>query len=379
MSAAKEQLVNMASDHVIQTILKEVQEKIKEWEETRVRIAITGLSGAGKSSLINAIANQKLAPVGVTETTVEAKEYDTHHGLTLVDLPGCGTQKFPFENYAEQMKLASFDAIVLVTSNRFYENDAKLYSQVCNELKIPCFVVRTKMDTTVIDAFEDNGMSEADVILEVTNNIKESLKPSNPEQVYLVSSRRRSQFDMTNLIESLCNSLPGLKRDKFRAEAAAYSKAAIEKKRPVVEEIAGRYAWAAAANGLNPVPGLNVAVDTTLLITMSTHILRFYGLTDESLKHIAGNLSGKARVQSVIQGVGRFAAQFAATAGVIQILKTFVGMATVKTIAVWIPFIGQAVSAFVGHKMTNAFAAKLIDESEEKAMELLDAVTQDGI
>ena len=112
---------------------------------------------------------------------------------------------------------------------------------------------------------------------------------------------------------------------------------------------------------------------------MSTHILRFYGLTDESLKHIAGNLSGKARVQSVIQGVGRFAAQFAATAGVIQILKTFVGMATVKTIAVWIPFIGQAVSAFVGHKMTNAFAAKLIDESEEKAMELLDAVTQDGI
>ena len=106
-------------------IIHNIKEQMNTWENTKVRIAITGQSGSGKSSLLNAIAGKKIASVGFTETTMQAQEYDTENGIILVDLPGCGTKNFPFESYTETMQLDTFDAIILVTSNRFYESDVK--------------------------------------------------------------------------------------------------------------------------------------------------------------------------------------------------------------------------------------------------------------
>ncbi|MDE2420202.1 MAG: dynamin family protein [Gammaproteobacteria bacterium] len=55
--------------------IENAQKDISQWDSTKVRIAIAGESGRGKSSLINAIAGEAIAPVGVTETTQERKEY----------------------------------------------------------------------------------------------------------------------------------------------------------------------------------------------------------------------------------------------------------------------------------------------------------------
>ncbi len=66
---------------------------------------------------------------------MEPKEYKTENGIILVDLPGCGTANFPFETYIDDMQISSFDAIILVTANRFYEADIKLFNYVVNNLK----------------------------------------------------------------------------------------------------------------------------------------------------------------------------------------------------------------------------------------------------
>mgnify|MGYP001211634143 CR=1 FL=1 len=362
---------NKMIESLISNAYESAQSKIQDWQNTTIKIAIAGMSGAGKSSLINAILNQKLAPVGVIETTVEPKSYPSQHGITFVDLPGCGTSQFPFESYIQKTNLASFDAIILVSSNRFYENDVQLYAQITQKLNIPCFVVRTKIDLAVNDGLEDNGLTTKQVCQMITDNIYHNLKPHRPKKVYLVSNRYRQDYDLQLLINDVCLSLEGLKRAKFRAESAAYSKEAIYGKRKVIEEIALNYAISAAFNGLNPIPALNVSIDAGILLTMSTHILRFYGLTEQQMEHFMGAKQQKVQLQALKQGITRWSAQFLATESIMQILKRLSTKLASKTIAGWIPMVGQIISAGIGYKMTISFAAELIDESEKKSLELL--------
>ena len=61
-----------------ETQIKEFIENLRKDYEARqnaiVNIAISGQSGAGKSSLINAIVGRKVADVGITETTLQIKK-----------------------------------------------------------------------------------------------------------------------------------------------------------------------------------------------------------------------------------------------------------------------------------------------------------------
>jgi GTP-binding protein EngB required for normal cell division len=75
---------------------EKIRRKLEEDKATKVRVALFGQPGAGKSSLINKITGKKnLAQAGVeTDKTTKAKEYEAN-GLIFVDLPGYGTTGFP--------------------------------------------------------------------------------------------------------------------------------------------------------------------------------------------------------------------------------------------------------------------------------------------
>ena len=100
-------------DHV-----RDLLEQLRKEDGARVRIALFGQPGAGKSSLINALTGQPLAKVGVhTDTTTECAEYEWGQ-LILADLPGYGTERFPKESYFETFKILSFDLFLCVTANK---------------------------------------------------------------------------------------------------------------------------------------------------------------------------------------------------------------------------------------------------------------------
>ena len=70
-------------DRTLRDFLEQFAKEKAEYEATQIRCGIVGRSGVGKSSLINAIVDQKLAPVGSSkETTLEANEY-VHRGLVF--------------------------------------------------------------------------------------------------------------------------------------------------------------------------------------------------------------------------------------------------------------------------------------------------------
>ncbi len=361
-------------------IIHNIKEQMNTWENTKVRIAITGQSGSGKSSLLNAIAGKKIASVGFTETTMQAQEYDTENGIILVDLPGCGTKNFPFESYTETMQLDTFDAIILVTSNRFYESDVKLYHHVINELEKPIFLVRTKMDQAIIDGEEENDFTRDQVIERVLQDIAENTDIDNLSKIYLVSSKKNkvSEFDTTRLIKDISESLSDIKKEKFISDAAAYSEDAIRAKKVIINEVVERYAYLSAANGLNPIPGFNVAVDIGLLVKLTNYVLKSYGLVDSTLAEYLKKNQDHGKISGTLNGTAKWLAIHGTEAGIKSLLSKFASVELARTVGAWIPIVGQVVAAGIGYKMTMGYGLNLVEESEAKAIDLLNAYIKDN-
>uniref|UniRef100_A0A8C6U1E8 IRG-type G domain-containing protein n=1 Tax=Neogobius melanostomus TaxID=47308 RepID=A0A8C6U1E8_9GOBI len=94
-------------------------------------------SGSGKSTLINALrgvdnTDEAAAPTGYVECTKEVNEYPYPEfpNITISDLPGVGTSTFKASDYLNDVGFAKFDFFIIVSNNRFKENDGLLAAEI---------------------------------------------------------------------------------------------------------------------------------------------------------------------------------------------------------------------------------------------------------
>eukprot|EP01054_Gregarina_sp_Poly1_P010482 Gregarina_sp_Poly_1__10481@NODE_766_length_6375_cov_28_411382_g563_i0_p2_GENE_NODE_766_length_6375_cov_28_411382_g563_i0NODE_766_length_6375_cov_28_411382_g563_i0_p2_ORF_typecomplete_len410_score68_59IIGP/PF05049_13/6_7e02IIGP/PF05049_13/2e53MMR_HSR1/PF01926_23/1_5e03MMR_HSR1/PF01926_23/5_7e07RsgA_GTPase/PF03193_16/0_00058RsgA_GTPase/PF03193_16/13FeoB_N/PF02421_18/2_3e05AAA_15/PF13175_6/0_26Dynamin_N/PF00350_23/2e02Dynamin_N/PF00350_23/0_002AIG1/PF04548_16/2_9e03AIG1/PF04548_16/0_0023AIG1/PF0454 len=139
------------------------------YRDDRCHIAVTGLSGAGKSSFINAVRgvadqSKSAARVGVTECTDEVKGYrDPNPKVPIMwfDVPGAGTLKCPKAQYFTSQGLWVFDCIIVVWESRFTETDLSILD-CCRDWNIPTMVVRSKSDIKVNEIVETSLLQYAE-------------------------------------------------------------------------------------------------------------------------------------------------------------------------------------------------------------------------
>lgn len=92
-------------------------------------IAVCGVAGSGKTSLVNALrglrnGQPEAAKTGVVETTLSRSSYTAHSSidsLVIHDIPGAGTQSIPAAEYFYTQKLYLFDSVLIVQGERFGE------------------------------------------------------------------------------------------------------------------------------------------------------------------------------------------------------------------------------------------------------------------
>ena len=212
-----------------------LEKKLNEWKRTPVHIAVVGQSGAGKSSFINTIRGLEddedplFAKVGVVETTMEKKSYPFPDNklITLWDLPGSGTSNFKAAEYAEKMEFLTYDAFVILSSERFTDIDKMIADEV-QRIRKPFFFARAKMDHVMKDQkrmLKDkfDALSTSDHIRE---DCRKQLGHGETRKIFLIANVSQSeleedfpeekfpgiQFDNMDLKVEITQSLPEIQK-----------------------------------------------------------------------------------------------------------------------------------------------------------------------
>ncbi|XP_028254141.1 interferon-inducible GTPase 5-like [Parambassis ranga] len=371
----KEALHN--SDQIL--AVEMIKKLLDKQNNTPVNIAVTGESGSGKSSFVNAFRgldnrDEGAAPTGCVETTREVTEYPNpnYPNVTLWDLPGIGTTKFPADKYLEHVGLEKFDFFIIVSATRFRENDVKLAQEI-QKMGKRFYFVRSKIDSDLQN--EERSQREFDrekTLIKIRENCIQGLQKEGFEspQVFLVSSFQLHEFDFSLLQETLERELPEHKRKALLFAMPIVNLRVIEKKKKAFMSQIKYYALGSAAGATVPVPGLSLAVDVGILVATITQYVFGFGLDVSTMKKLAAR-SGVPYDDLVKVVHSHLSAKQITEDLVLKVLASLAGTAALLAIEEgtrFIPLVGiplaMGLSSFTTYRALQFFPNELAEDAE---------------
>lgn len=278
-----------------------IQEYLEQQKNTPLNIGITGDSGSGKSTFVNAFRgvddmDDAAAPTGCVETTMEVTAYPhpSYPNVTLWDLPGIGTTNFPADEYLKLVGFEKFDFFIIISATRFRENDVKLAKEI-QRMGKKFYFVRSKIDSTLQD--EERSKREFDALstlAQIRENCFQGLQKQGvvSPQVFLVSSFDLHLYDFHQLEKTLERELPAHKKNVLLLAMPNISCEIISKKKDALHVEIKYHAFISALIASAPVTGLSFAVDLAILTSAILEYKVTFGLDRMSLL----NLSCSVRV-----------------------------------------------------------------------------------
>ncbi|XP_078062606.1 uncharacterized protein LOC144488408 [Mustelus asterias] len=279
-------------------LVSKVVGSLHSLENFPVHIGVTGEAGAGKSSLVNAIRGVAddqpgAAATGVTETTMRAASYPhpSLNQLLIWDLPGLGTPDFQLEDYREKVGFSRYDIFIIVASERFKENHAKLAKWI-SESDRPFYFVRTKIDSDVQASRKRRATPPEQALDMIREDSLKNLQEQgvNSPQVFLVSALDFNSYDSKQLLETLGREIPRYRKRAFLRSIQIPTSQIIERKKSSLSSEVWKLALLSSIAAATPIPGLGFACDVGILLQNVPFYYRSFGLDEESLKRMSAEV-----------------------------------------------------------------------------------------
>jgi hypothetical protein len=328
----------------LQQVVEKSLKAAEETDKVSVRIAFFGQPGSGKSSLINALVGEEIARVSEqTDETKTLEEY-THEGLTLCDLPGYGTSRFPADTYFDKFNIAGFDLILCVSAGKFSANDTEFYRRL-RALGKACIFVRNKSD-----ALYQNGLTEQQLMDQIVSDLERQI--DHHTEVVFTSCRFEKGLDYLERV--MAARLPEVKRDRFFRDAKAYSKEFLDKKRAWCRKHAIFVAGTAATINMAPVPGTGVAADIAAIV-------RLFGVIRSSFNLSQSSLLSLENAVPLVSGLAKDAIQYLSTDGIKALLARYSKRVIVSEAARYTPFVGSIIAGSLSFLTVKLIADQYIE------------------
>ena len=133
------------------------------------------------------------------------------------------------------------------------------------------------------------------------------------------------------------------------------------------------HAALAAVNGVNPIPGLDIGVDISLLMRMGVHVRDIYCLGEEQ-QHFITELLDKKNSKVLAAKAVQFGSKYLGKEAVILLLKRAGATVAAKSASKYFPFIGIAISSTVGFFLTSSIGKEMVTDAEAIANENYEAL-----
>lgn len=333
---------------------RDLFDELKKYEKNMdPNILLCGNTGCGKSSLINAIFDKKIAEVSDSESiTRKTKIYSgEEYGLplNLIDTRGYEIQDNAeeyFQGLLTDIKKLQEEGIIInpvwycisLAKKRIEEVDITLLKKLVNEnlnASKVCIVI-TKCD-------EDDDKKSIFKKLEAEIRREPVLKNI---PIFESSKEEELEVERTKLIEW---SMKQIDNDMLIDAFKKNEKAKLRAKKEKVESSIAKYTASAAVVGASPIPFSDSAVLIPIQVTMISSIISTYGL--KSLVSIS-----KAIIADIIVGnIGKAAAG--------SLLKLIPGVGTI---------IGGAINAGVASAITYGLGKTTSEICYDACLDMLE-------
>uniref|UniRef100_A0A8C3S7I8 IRG-type G domain-containing protein n=1 Tax=Chelydra serpentina TaxID=8475 RepID=A0A8C3S7I8_CHESE len=292
-------------------MVSKVQESLEQLKNMKLNLAITGESGCGKSSFINAMLglnddeNEDAAKVDVTETTMEPTPYPhpEHPNVTMWDLPGIGTPSFQPDSYLQQVNFACYDFFIIIASERFKSTHADLAQEI-QRMGKKFYFVRSKVDADLQNEKRKKSFSEGRTLQKIRDDCVVRLQGAgvSSPQVFLVSRWDFDKYDSPRLQETLVDELDSLKRHIFLLSLPSISGPILIRKKKALQDQVWKHALLSCLISPLPIPGLSFVCDVSLLMGCMACYRKSFGLDNDSLVNLS-QMAGKpiADLKAVIK------------------------------------------------------------------------------
>ncbi len=339
--------------------LDELREKLAYVDKEKVTIVFFGQPGSGKSSTINAICGMQVAEVGVsTDTTVGVKVIE-HGDLLFVDLPGYGTDKFPKDEFFAKFNPLQYDLFICVFADKLHKADTEFF-QILRNLHKPCIFVRNKTDE-IYDEDKTLEQSEDDIRKDVIQQVG-----TTDFTLLFISARDDMKLGIAALNDAIMDKMDAARREKYILEAEARTEEQLNKKKEAALRYVKRSSTYAAFNGLNPALGVDAAIDIAILYQLYSNIRAAFAITEETIKQ---SRSGISKTSLIAKGMSK--------EGIKLIFKSLGKKFAAKSVLKYVPVLGQATAAFLGHSMVEKAGHEYVDAcyavAKEKLLQELNA------
>ncbi|XP_076128760.1 interferon-inducible GTPase 5-like [Alosa pseudoharengus] len=273
--------------------VKKIKENFETLDHVTLNIGVTGNSGAGKSSFVNAIRglsndDERAAETGVTETTQTPAPFThpTMPNVTIWDLPGIGTPKFKAKTYLTDVHFERYDFFIILTSERFKENDISL-AKAIKKKKLLFYFIRSKIDNDINAEEKRRDFNKERMLSKIREDCEKNLKGVGNPKVFLISSFNINDYDFNKLIDTLEKELPETKQHALVLSLPVYSLEVLQRKKRHLQKMIWLTAFGSGAIAVVPVPGLTVACDYGIILSFLESVFRSFGLEDSSLQRLA--------------------------------------------------------------------------------------------